>query len=93
MSSVTRRRRRADARAICQKAFNDFALVERPEIAKLNATLQTDLESRGMVFNKTEPDSFRDALRKAGFYAAMLPLARRGSPEPALALLDSGTRF
>jgi TRAP-type transport system periplasmic protein len=59
----------ADARAICQKQFNDFAVVQRAEIEKLNATLQTELESRGMAFNKTESDSFRDALRKAGFYA------------------------
>ena len=59
----------ADARGVVEKHFNDAALVQRAEVAKLNATLQADLESKGMAFNQADSASFRDALRKAGFYA------------------------
>ena len=58
----------ADARGIIEKHFNDAALDQRAEVAKLNATLQVELETKGMVFNKANSTSFRDALRKAGFY-------------------------
>jgi len=58
----------ADARGIVEKQFNEAALVQRAEVAKLNATLQAELETKGMVFNKADSTSFRDALRKAGFY-------------------------
>jgi len=59
----------ADARGIVVKHFNDAAVVQRADVAKLNATLQTDLESKGMAFNKADSASFREALRKAGFYS------------------------
>ena len=31
-------------------------------------SLQGDLQAKGMVFNKTDAEPFREALRKAGFY-------------------------
>jgi hypothetical protein len=30
--------------------------------------VQADLQSKGLAFNRTEPDSFRAKLRAAGFY-------------------------
>src|SRR3954465_6909540 len=59
----------ADARGIVEKHFNDAAVVQRADVSKLNATLQADLESKGMAFNKADSASFREALRKAGFYS------------------------
>jgi len=35
-------------------------------VEKLNAGLQKDLTDKGMTFNATTPDSFRDKLRAAG---------------------------
>ncbi|CAH1670880.1 ABC transporter substrate-binding protein [Hyphomicrobiales bacterium] len=58
-----------DLRAIVAKNINAAALLERQDVAKLNAGLQGELVSKGMVVNETKADAFRDALRKAGFYA------------------------
>ncbi|HEY5796347.1 MAG TPA: TRAP transporter substrate-binding protein [Bosea sp. (in: a-proteobacteria)] len=58
-----------DLRAIVAKNLNAAAELERADVAKLNAGLQGDLASKGMVINETKADPFRDALRKAGFYA------------------------
>ncbi|MNL79668.1 hypothetical protein D3C87_2063210 [compost metagenome] len=30
--------------------------------------MQADLQSKGLAFNKTDPDSFRAKLRETGFY-------------------------
>jgi len=57
-----------DIRAIAAKHFNDAAVAERADVAKLNGELRADLEKKGMVFNAPSPELFRDALRKAGFY-------------------------
>jgi tripartite ATP-independent transporter DctP family solute receptor len=58
-----------DLRAIVAKHFNEGAVAERADVAKLNAELKVDLEKKGLIFNTPNPESFRDALRKAGFYA------------------------
>jgi tripartite ATP-independent transporter DctP family solute receptor len=58
----------ADLQAIVAKHLNDGALAERADVAKLNATLRTDLEKKGLVFNAPANEPFRDVLRKAGFY-------------------------
>ncbi len=58
----------ADLQAIVAKHLNDAALAERADVANLNATLRTDLEKKGLVFNTPPNEPFRDALRKAGFY-------------------------
>jgi tripartite ATP-independent transporter DctP family solute receptor len=55
-------------RPILAKHINAAAEREREDVAKLNAGLQEELASKGMVFNKTEAAPFRDKLRKAGFY-------------------------
>ena len=53
---------------IVAKAFNDGALLQRDDLAKVNQTLQSELEAKGMTFNRAETDSFRVKLRAAGFY-------------------------
>jgi tripartite ATP-independent transporter DctP family solute receptor len=58
-----------DLRTIVAKHLNAAALTERDDVAKLNATLKQDLASKGMAFNEPETAPFREALRKAGFYA------------------------
>ena len=57
-----------DLRVIVAKHVNAAGMAERGDVAKLNASLQKDLTDKGLVFNKTKSDSFRDKLRKAGFY-------------------------
>lgn len=58
----------SDLQSIVAKHLNDAAIVERADVAKLNATLRADLEKKGLVFNVPPNEPFRDALRKAGFY-------------------------
>ncbi len=56
-------------RTIVAKNINLAGEKERTDVAALNAGLQKDLTDKGMAFNTTSPDSFRDKLRSAGFYA------------------------
>ena len=58
-----------DLRAIVAKHLNEAAVSERADVAKLNAGLKDELISKGMQFNDPDPALFREALRKAGFYA------------------------
>ena len=54
-----------------QKAHSEEGfggLQQRADVKKLNDTLESTLTTKGMVINKTEPDTFRDQLRKSGFY-------------------------
>jgi tripartite ATP-independent transporter DctP family solute receptor len=57
-----------DLKLIIERAFNESGLQQREDVAKLNGTLEADLASKGMIFNKAEPDSFRAQLQKSGFY-------------------------
>jgi len=59
----------ADIQTIVAGAINDAGVAQRGDIKKLNETVQADLQSKGLAFNKTDPDSFRAKLREAGFYA------------------------
>jgi tripartite ATP-independent transporter DctP family solute receptor len=59
----------ADLRTIVAKHINAAGLKQRGDVAALNATLQKTLTEKGMVFNATRADSFRDRLREGGFYA------------------------
>jgi len=59
------------AREIVSRHLNAHALKQREDVAKLNAGLQKDLEAKGLLFNKPDVEPFREALRKAGFYAEM----------------------
>ena len=58
-----------DLQTIVARNWNAAAVLERADTAKLNASLQGDLAKQGLVFNQPRPEDFRDALRKAGFYA------------------------
>ncbi|MBB3018154.1 tripartite ATP-independent transporter DctP family solute receptor [Microvirga lupini] len=58
-----------DLRPIVAKHLNEAAVAERADVAKLNAGLKDELVSKGMQFNDPDPALFREALRKAGFYA------------------------
>ena len=57
-----------DLRAIVAKHMNAAGASERADVASLNASLQKDLTDKGLVFNQAKTDTFRDKLRKAGFY-------------------------
>ena len=58
-----------DVRTIVAKNINAAAVKEREDTAKLNANLQQDLASKGLIFNQPAVAPFRDKLRAAGFYA------------------------
>ena len=58
-----------DLRTIVAKHINAAGMNERTDVAALNATVQKDLASKGLVFNQPKTDSFRERMRKAGFYA------------------------
>jgi TRAP-type transport system periplasmic protein len=53
---------------IATRNINEAALKDRTDIKALNDGLGAALQSKGMVFNSPDPQSFRDALKKAGFY-------------------------
>ena len=57
-----------DVRTIAAKHFNAAGAKEREDVAKLNATLQQDLETKGLVFNAPDHAPFREKLHAAGFY-------------------------
>ncbi|HEX7967604.1 MAG TPA: TRAP transporter substrate-binding protein [Stellaceae bacterium] len=57
-----------DLQEIVARNWNQAAIDERSDIAKLNASLQGDLEKKGLIFNKPDPGAFRAALKQAGFY-------------------------
>ena len=58
-----------DLRAVVSKHLNAAAVAEREDVAKLNATLKEELAAKGMTINEPQTTPFREALRKAGFYA------------------------
>lgn len=59
----------ADLQAIVAKNINQAALDQRKENLRLNQSLQSELEKKGLVFNTPDPTSFRAALTKGGFYS------------------------
>ena len=58
----------ADLRALWETAFNDAGLKQREDLKKMNESIQSDLQGKGMVFNTPKADSFQAALRSSGFY-------------------------
>jgi tripartite ATP-independent transporter DctP family solute receptor len=58
-----------DMQAIVQREFSRSSLEVREDVAKLNDSLRATLSTKNLVFNDVDPDAFRQALRKAGFYA------------------------
>ena len=58
----------ADLQAIVARNFDASAIDQRADYVKANDALRAGLEAKGMVFNEPEPEAFRQALIKAGFY-------------------------
>ena len=58
----------SDLRDTVAKEIDAAGLKEREDVAKLNAGLQSELTANGLLFNKPDPEPFRDKLRAAGFY-------------------------
>lgn len=58
-----------DLQEIVSKHFNAAAERERSDIMNLDATLQAELEGKGMTFNTPDGALFEEKLRSAGFYA------------------------
>ncbi|HUZ62389.1 MAG TPA: TRAP transporter substrate-binding protein [Acetobacteraceae bacterium] len=59
----------ADLQTIVARNWNESAVAQRADVAKLNSGLQGQLQAKGMKFNTPDELAFRDTLRKAGFYA------------------------
>jgi TRAP-type transport system periplasmic protein len=59
----------ADVQKTVSDAINDAGLKQREDIKALNATVQKDLQSKGLAFSNPAPDSFRAKLRESGFYS------------------------
>jgi tripartite ATP-independent transporter DctP family solute receptor len=74
-------------RTVVSKNLNDAAIAERDDVAKLNASVRVDLTSKGMTFNDPATGAFRDALRKAGFYAEW----KKKYGDEAWAILEKAT--
>lgn len=58
-----------DLQTIAAHAINEAGVKQREDIKKLNDSVQADLASKGLAFNRPASDSFRAQLRQAGFYA------------------------
>ena len=58
----------ADLTEIVSESFDAAAIKERADLFEMDRSLQGELTSQGMVFNKPDPVQFRAALVKAGFY-------------------------
>jgi len=58
-----------DLQAVVAKHINAAALNERDDIRRLNNSLEVELKTKGLVFNTINPEAFRAALKKSGFYA------------------------
>lgn len=56
-------------RPIIARHLNRAALDVRADVARLNASLHSELQAKGMVFNTPDPAPFRATLAKSGFYA------------------------
>lgn len=59
-----------DLQDLVAAELNRSALDERADIAKLNGSVADDLKTKGLTFLDVDKAAFRDALRRAGFYAS-----------------------
>ena len=58
----------ANLREVVEAEFNQSAIDERNDLAKMNDTVAATLKGKGLQFVETDPTAFRGALKKAGFY-------------------------
>jgi TRAP-type transport system periplasmic protein len=54
---------------IVSTVINEAAERQRKDMQTINASLEVNLQAKGLQFNKPDPIPFRDTLRSAGFYA------------------------
>ncbi len=57
-----------DVRQVIQKHVNEKALVQREDIAVLNASLEKSLTDKGMQISNVDGAAFRTKLQSAGVY-------------------------
>jgi len=57
-----------DMQEIISRNWNEAGMAQRADIKKLNESLQSELEAKGMVFNQTNTELFRAKLSDGGFY-------------------------
>ena len=55
-------------REIVERNINEEPICQRPEVENMNATLQAELQKRGLEFHKVDNAAFRDKLVATGFY-------------------------
>ena len=53
---------------ILARNFNAAAMREREDLAKVSQTAETELTKLGLEFHRTDPELFRAAISKAGYY-------------------------
>jgi tripartite ATP-independent transporter DctP family solute receptor len=58
-----------DLRDTATRLLNQGAVKQREDMARLNATLESQLKEKGLIFNNVERKPFQEALRVAGFYS------------------------
>ena len=59
---------RGELAQILNDSFDAAAIRERADLLEMERSLQADLATKGMIFNKPDPVQFRAALVQAGFY-------------------------
>ena len=57
-----------DVQTVIVKHVDAHAVTQRTDIAALNASLETELSGKGLVFNSVDNAKFREKLASAGFY-------------------------
>jgi tripartite ATP-independent transporter DctP family solute receptor len=57
-----------DLRTIVAAAINDSGMKQREDIKKLNESVVSDLQGKGLAINRPAPETFRAKLRESGFY-------------------------
>ena len=58
-----------DLRNTTARLLNEGAVKQREDMAKLNATLESQLKGKGLIFNNVNKKPFQEALKTAGFYS------------------------
>jgi tripartite ATP-independent transporter DctP family solute receptor len=74
----------AGLQELAHKHFVAEALVQRQDFYKMTEDERTNLTGKGMIFNKPDPRSFRQALSKSGYY----PDIRKTAGDKAWAALE-----
>ncbi|ANN79856.1 TRAP transporter substrate-binding protein [Bordetella flabilis] len=62
------RRLPPELQRLFETAFNDAGMLQREDLKQMNQSIQTDLESKGLKFNRPAAATFQAQLRQAGFY-------------------------